>query len=157
RRPGDVMKITLRRGDMDTEVKIKLTADRGGGGAGGGGFRQGGRGGGVGGFRGPAPSPPWTQPLYRLAVVGAEFEDTKHNAKIPLKEWETALFSKGEYTKKSATGQDVYGSLNDYLTEQSYGKFHVEGKVFDWVTVSKKRGDYSQGSGTSNRAGVATE
>ena len=49
--------------------------------------------------------------LRGLAVVGVDFEDTKHNAKIPLKEWETALFSKGEYTKRNATGQDVFGSL----------------------------------------------
>src|SRR5262249_60200241 len=76
---------------------------------------------------------------------------------IPLKEWESALFSKGSYTKKNATGQDVYGSLNDYFIEQSCSAFHVEGKVIDWVAVSKKRGDYSQGSGTSNRARVPTE
>jgi M6 family metalloprotease-like protein len=159
RRPGDVMKVTLRRGDKETEVKVTLTVDRGGPGGGGGfgGGRQGGGRGFGGGFGGPAPSTPWTKPVYRLAVVGVEFEDTKHNAKIPPKEWESLLFSKGEFTKKNATGQDVFGSLNDYFIEQSCGKFHVEGKVFDLVVASKKRGDYSQGSGTSNRSAVATE
>src|SRR5205823_580057 len=46
----------------------------------------------------------------------------------------------------------VYGSLNDYYREQSYGAFHVEGKVFDWVEVGKKRAAYSEGSGTGNKS-----
>ncbi len=65
---------------------------------------------------------------------------------------EQALFSRGSYTgKMSATGQAVHGSLNDYFHEQSGGAFHIEGKVFEWVEVSKKRGEYVQGSGTSNK------
>lgn len=152
RRPGDVLKLTLLRGGKEVEAKITLTADRTGGfGGRPGGF--GGRGGGA----GPAPSTPWTKPVYRLAVVGIEFEDIKHNAKTSLKDWEAALFSKGTYTKKNATGQEVFGSLNDYFLEQSYGAFRVEGKVFDWVKGSKKRSDYSQGTGTSNRGAVASE
>jgi M6 family metalloprotease-like protein len=51
----------------------------------------------------------------------------------------------------NATGQAVFGSLNDYFREQSAGAFHIEGKVFEWVEVSKKRGEYMQGSGTSNK------
>jgi M6 family metalloprotease-like protein len=143
RKAGDVMTLALRREGKEIGAKVKVAADRGERGPGGGRF-------GGGNFAGPAPSSPWTKPAYRLAVVGVEFEDTKHNAKTPIKEWEEALF--GKSLKKTPAG-----SLNDYFLEQSYGKFHVEGKVFDWVTVGKKRNDYSQGSGTSNRGGVASD
>ena len=37
--------------------------------------------------------------------------------------------------------------MHDYYLEQSCGTFHVEGKVLDWVEVSKNRADYSQGAG----------
>src|SRR5262249_49351171 len=137
---GDVLTLTVRREGKEIGAKVKIAPDRGPGGG-----RFGG-----GNFAGPAPTTPWTKPVYRLAVVGVEFEDTKHNAKIPPKEWEEAIFSK---VVKKAPAQ----SLNDYFLEQSYGKFHVEGKVFDWVAVGKKRNDYSQGSGTSNRSGVAAD
>src|SRR5262249_11223341 len=60
-------------------------------------------------------------------------------------------------TDKNATGQPVSGSLNDYCLEQSCGAFHVEGKVFEWVEVGKKRGEYVQGSGTSNKTAPLTE
>lgn len=155
RRPGDVLKLTVLRGGKEVEAQVKLAAERAGASAGGrppgGGF--GGRGGGS----GPAPTTPWTKPRYRLAVVGVEFNDIQHNAKIPLQEWDLALFSTGVYSKKNSTGQDVSGSLNDFCREQSYGFFRLEGKVFDWVKVAKKRGDYSQGSGTSNRGALPTE
>jgi M6 family metalloprotease-like protein len=90
--------------------------------------------------------------VFRLAVVGIEFPDVKHNAKAPPKEWEAALFSKGSYRGNSAAG-----SFNDYFLEQSCGAFRLEGKVFDWVEVGKKRGDYMQGSGTSNKTGLPLE
>src|SRR5262249_26567123 len=112
---GDVLTLTVRREGKEIGAKVKIAADRGERGPGGGRF-------GGGNFAGPAPTTPWIKPVYRLAVVGVEFEDTKHNAKIPLKEWEEAIFSKG--VKKAPAG-----SLNDYFLEQSYGKFHVGGKV----------------------------
>src|SRR5262249_13616741 len=69
----------------------------------------------------------------------------KHNPKISPKNWEEAMFSRGAYTKTSATGETVYGSLHDYYLEQSYGALKVDGKVFDYVEVSKKRGEYATG------------
>src|SRR5262249_17597412 len=68
-----------------------------------------------------------------------------------------SLFSKGTYNSKSVTGQNVHGSMNDYYLEQSYGQLRVEGKVFPWVEVSKKRMEYSEGSGTSNKSVLLSE
>src|SRR5262249_32386405 len=138
------------------------TADAGGRGGFGGG--QGGRGqggqGGRGGFgggqgtRGGATGwddripQAWKRKTYNLAVIGVEYPDTKHNPKITDKDWENSLFSIGSYKGKSATGQNVYGSMNDYYQEISYGNFKVDGKFLGWVELSKKRLEYSTGSGT---------
>jgi immune inhibitor A len=92
----------------------------------------------------------WRKPTYNLAIIGVEYPDVKHNPKIANKDWEDSMFSIGSYTGKSATGQTVYGSMNDYYRELSYGTFKVEGKFVGWHEVSKKRTDYSSGSGTSN-------
>ncbi|MEQ1822074.1 MAG: M6 family metalloprotease domain-containing protein [Fimbriimonadaceae bacterium] len=110
----------------------------------------------------PAPNPNsqtfsarnmWKKPTFRLAIVGIEYADVKHNDKITNKDWEDSLFSTGTYSnKESVTGQKVYGSMNDYYNELSVGALKVEGKVFDWVAVSKNRMDYSEGSGTSARS-----
>jgi M6 family metalloprotease-like protein len=92
--------------------------------------------------------------VYRLAVVPISFPDQKHNDKITLKEWDQAIFSRGSYNEKNATGQSVYGSVNDYYLEQSSGKFHLDGKIFKWVGVSKKRSEYSA---DANRAALLGE
>ena len=39
--------------------------------------------------------------------------------------------------------------MNDYYQELSNGTFKVEGKFVGWVEVSKKRMEYTTGSGTS--------
>ena len=44
--------------------------------------------------------------------------------------------------------------MNDYYQEISCGKFKVTGKVFEPVTVSKQRNDYTQ---TQNRWAMLTE
>ncbi len=80
---------------------------------------------------------------YRLAVIQVGFADIKQNEKITAAEWEKALFSTGEYKDRNATGQPVYGSLNDYYQEISCGKFKVTGKVFAPVTCGKKRSEYA--------------
>src|SRR5262249_31238023 len=95
----------------------------------------------------------WNKPLYRLAIICVEDPDAKHNSKIPGKAREEAMFAGGTYRKNNATGQTVYGSLYDYYHEQSYGQLKVEGKAFDYVLVSKKRGDYA----TGNRTALLTE
>jgi M6 family metalloprotease-like protein len=91
---------------------------------------------------------------YHLAVIPIEYSDVKHNDKVSIKDWETALFSKAAYDDKSPTGQKVYGSLNDYYLEQSCGAFHVEGNVCDWIQVDKKRSAYGE---DANRFALLTE
>jgi M6 family metalloprotease-like protein len=164
KRPGDMLTFVVRRDGQEITLKATLVADRGD--AGGRGAR-GGRGGptgpgGRGGRGGPGgdgpPTDIWKKPVFRVAVVAIEFPDVKHNAKVPAQEWEEAFFSRrGSEQKTNTTGQPVHGSLNEYYQEQSYGALRLEGKVFDWVEVGKKRGDYIQGSGTSNKTAVLVE
>src|SRR5262249_41965516 len=96
----------------------------------------------------------WRGSTYRLAVIPIAFPDVKPNEKITTKEWENALFSTDRYRERSVTGQTVYGSLTDYYRELSCGKFNVTGKVFNAVTVNKKRADYTS---TSSRNSLLTD
>jgi M6 family metalloprotease-like protein len=89
---------------------------------------------------------PWRKPIYRLGVVCVEFDDVKHNDKVPRDEWEEFCFSTNTYRTTNATGQKVYGSVNDFYRELSCGQLRVTGKVFDWIELLKKRADYSQGT-----------
>jgi M6 family metalloprotease-like protein len=53
------------------------------------------------------------------------------------------LFSEGVSRDWGPTGQQVFGSLNDYYLEQSCGKFRVRGRVFDCVKVRRGRAAYA--------------
>ena len=86
------------------------------------------------------------KPVYKLAVVPIEFPDQKLNEKIKPSDWEDALFSTKKFNDKNATGQKVYGSMNDFYAEQSDAGCKVEGKIFGAVTVEKKRMEYASGS-----------
>lgn len=121
KKPGDTLTFTVRRGEKETEVKVPLAAatPRFGGGDG--------------------TIAPWKKPIMRLAVIGIDFADAKHNAKNTPEALEKLLCKPGS------------GGLADYLGELSAGAFKLEGKAFPWVEVEKKRGDYVQGSGTSNK------
>jgi len=149
--PGTTLKLNVLRADKAIELTAKLAATSRPMTAPKGGFKGGGKV--KGGFKGGGgPLPLWTKPVLRVAVVCLEFSDVKHNAKVATDDWQEAFFSRDLHTnKKNATGQAVQGSLNDYFLEQSAGMFHLEGKVFDWVNVGKKRGDYIHGTGTSNK------
>jgi M6 family metalloprotease-like protein len=136
---GEVLNFTVLRDKKEADVKVTLASLRG---------RIGGR-----EF---APTI-WKKEKLRVAVIGIEFSDIKHNPKMSLKDLETAIFSKGIYNDKGSSGEKIYGSLNDYLMEQSSGAFEIEGKVFDWVNVEKKRNDYVEGSGTSNKTAVLNQ
>ncbi len=85
--------------------------------------------------------------VFKLAVIGIEYPDVKHNSQIGAQDWENSFFSTGTYKDKNATGQTTYGSLNDYYQEVSCGKLRVEGKAFPWITADKNRLDYAPGSG----------
>lgn len=145
KKPGDTITVVYRRGGKELEAKIELvqeTAPIGKGGQGGWDNRT---------LR------IFKKDVYRLAVVCVEYPDVEHNVNVTTKDWEAALFSSKEYSTTSATGQKVFGSMNDYYQELSYGKLKVEGKAFDWVKVSKKRADYSQGTGTVNKSALLVE
>jgi immune inhibitor A len=81
--------------------------------------------------------------VLKVAVVGVEFPDVKHNDKITPKDWENEFFSRKLYASTSATGQQVYGSVNDFYIEQSSGTMRIEGKMLGWIEVAKNRMDYS--------------
>jgi M6 family metalloprotease-like protein len=139
KKPGDTIAVVFKRDGKEQEVKLTLAE----------GERD----------RGPRNwdnrlGGAFKKDVYRLAVVTVEYPDQKHNEKITLQDWQNSLFSKGTYKDKNATGQAVFGSLNDYYLEQSSGKMRVEGKVFPWVKVSKKRDDYST---TANRTALLAE
>jgi immune inhibitor A len=145
KKPGEAVEVTFTRDGKEQKVKATLAADQQGGfGRPGGGF------GGLGGWNDAIPSA-WKRKDYKLAIIGIEYPDVKHNEKIADKDWEASLFSVGKYTDKSATGQQVFGSMADYYKEISYDNLKVEGKFAGWVEVSKKRMEYSSGSGTSSR------
>ncbi len=141
---------TLRLAEKAVDLKIKLDPEptsegrpfATGDGTGPGGQQRGGGGG------------YWTKPSFRLAIVCVEYPDVKHNPQITNEAWNEALFSEGTYhNKTNVTGQAVHGSFRDYFLEQSCGYFRVEGKVFDWVEVGKKREEYA----TGNRMALLTE
>ena len=92
----------------------------------------------------------WRKDTLKLAIVGIEYPDVKHNPSITTKNWQDALFSRNTY-KQTATGQVAYGSEADYYFADSYGQLKVIGAMLPWVTVSKNRADYSQGTGTGGQ------
>jgi M6 family metalloprotease-like protein len=142
RKPEETVTLTLLLAEKVVEMKVPLGAEPLPDGRAMGWERRGGIGGGY-----------WARPVYRVGIILVEYPDAKHNAKVPPKAWEEAMFSRGTYTKTSPTGQPVYGSLADYYFEQSYGALKVEGKAFDYVEVSKKRAEYA----TGNRFALLTE
>lgn len=91
----------------------------------------------------------WKNNVYKLAVIGVEYNDTKRNPKITNDDWTNSLFSLAKYNDKNATGQKVFGSMTDYYQEISYGALKVEGKFVGWVELPKKRMEYSTGNGSS--------
>ncbi len=140
RHPDDTVTLTLLLAEKRVEMKVKLTpVERAVGGG-----RVGGR---PGGWN--RRTRYWTKPKYRIAIIGVEYPDAKHNPKIAPKDWAEAMFSNGGKYTKTATGQTAYGSMHDYYWEQSNGQLSVEGKAFDYVEVSKKRMEYNTGERTA--------
>ncbi|HEX3147332.1 MAG TPA: M6 family metalloprotease domain-containing protein [Gemmataceae bacterium] len=133
KKPDDSMTLTLLLAEKKVKMEVKLDPEPKGrpGGPMGGGWN-----------RGPQY---WTKPTYRLAIILVEFKDVKHNKDITPEMWEKSMFSKDQTYKKTATGQDAYGSMYDYYFEQSYGQLKIEGKAFNYVQVSKDRIEYEPG------------
>jgi M6 family metalloprotease-like protein len=152
KRPGDGVTLEVRRNGQEIELRPILGVEPGGGGAPGAGRGGGGQG------QGANAIELWKQPIFRVAVIGVEFPDVKHNANIAAQDWREAILSDGSYhNKKNTTGDAVYGSLNDYFIEQSGGGLRLDGAIFEWVEVSKKRAEYAPGSGTMNITAVLVE
>jgi M6 family metalloprotease-like protein len=137
--PGDTVSVLVRRSGEEKEFQVTLAADTSAS------------------TTGEEPRVLWKKPGYKLAIIGVEFPDTKHNPAVSMGEWEQAMFSKGTYTKTNATGQTVYGSLHDYFVENSVGQLRVDGRAFDWLEMGKKRGDYSQAASTTAKTAFLTE
>ena len=142
RSAGDKLEFIVERGEKKLELSAVLVAEEGGAGKGPGGWND----------RVPRT---WRKPTYKLAILGIEYADVKHNAKITDKDWEDSMFSLGTYSGKNATGDRVFGSMNDYYKELSNDTFKVEGGFIGWVEASKKRMDYTTGSGTSTKEKTA--
>ncbi|MBI3824217.1 MAG: M6 family metalloprotease domain-containing protein [Planctomycetes bacterium] len=137
-KPGDTLTLLVKPQGKEKEKEVKVVLVEEGGFIG---KAKGGKGGG--GLSWDNRTGAWKKDTYRLAIVGIEYPDVKHNEKIAAESWDDALFSSKSYTKTSITGQKVFGSLNDYYQEQSFGKLKVTGKAFKFVTVSKKRSEYA--------------
>lgn len=147
RKVGDQLQVIVKRANEELKLTLKTAAQGTGGG---------GRGGGGGNQRWDERSATtFKRNVYRLAIVPIEYPDVKHNPRFALTDWEEMLFSSGTYVGSSPSGQTVYGSMNDFYREQSYGKLRVEGLAFQWIQVSKPRTEYSINS--SNRNAVLTE
>ena len=98
-KPGDLVVVTVKRRQAEVGFLVKLVPDAPDGP----------------GFRWDDRQPnTFQKDAYHLAVVPVEYPDVQHNDKAGVKDWQTALFSTGVYDEKSPTGQNVYGSLNDY-------------------------------------------
>ena len=122
RKPGETLPLTLFLAEKPLEMKIALPPEP------------------AAGLRPAAPAPACRtgqNPPSASRLIGVEYPDVKHNPKITKEAWEFSLFSRGAPHKTNATGQPDYGSMFDYYLEQSYGKFKLEGKVFDWVEVRR--------------------
>ena len=141
KKPGETVLALVRRDGKEQEIKVPLVQDPM--------TRM---------TAGDRPLGYWKKDVYRLAVISIEYPDVKHNDKISPKDWEEALFSRSVYVnRKSVTGQPVYGSMNDYYQEISYGKLRVEGKAFPWVQVSKKRTEYGQSTSPTAKSALLVE
>lgn len=136
--PGETVTVAFRRAGESRELPVTLAAD-------------------TSSSTGEEPRVLWQKPGYKLAIIGTEFSDAKHNPAVSMGAWEESMFSRGTYTKTNATGQTVYGSLHDYFVENSVGKLRVDGRAFDWLEMGKKRGDYSQAASTTAKTAFLTE
>ncbi|OWK37462.1 M6 family metalloprotease domain-containing protein [Fimbriiglobus ruber] len=129
KRPGDAVTLTMLLAEKRVELRVSLAAEA----------AESSRGAGWNNRAGAY----WTKAGYKVAIIGVEYPDVKHNPTITPKAWQEAMFGTGY--KKTATGQLAFGSMQDYYQEQSYGHLKVEGKAFEYVEVSKKRAAYDTG------------
>ena len=141
KRPGEVLKISVLREGAALELTAKLGVSSSG----------------LLPLSAVLPSI-WRRDEFKLAVIGVEFPDTKMNPVISRAAWEEAFFSERTYrNKKSATGQQVHGSLADFYRENSCGKLRVSGSVFEPVCVAKTRAEWAAAAREAEQAAFCNE
>jgi M6 family metalloprotease-like protein len=133
RKAGEAVTVVVKRSNEELKLKVKPIVNEMGTG---GGRRQSTR-------WDERTATTFKKDVYRLALVPIEYADVKHNPRFSLADWERLLFSTGSYVGTSPSGQPVYGSMNDFFREQSYGKFRVEGQAYQWIQVNRKRAEYA--------------
>ncbi len=143
RKAGEAVTLVVKRANEELKLSVKTTTSE----APGGGRRQSTR-------WDERTATTFKRDVYRLALVPIEYSDVKHNPRFGLSDWENMLFSTGSYVGKSPSGQPVYGSMNDFYREQSYGKFRIEGQAYQWIQVNRKRAEYAN---DTNRNALLTE
>jgi M6 family metalloprotease-like protein len=138
KQPGDMVKLAVHRDGEDLEIDARLAA---------------------------AESTTeffsrqlWKKDVYRLAVVLVEYADVKHNSRVSTNDWaEFAFGAPARPDQTNATGQAIYGSVSQYYNEISGAAFHLKGRVFDWIEMSRKRAEYAQGTNANDRSIFFTE
>lgn len=148
RKPGDTVSLTFKRAGKEQEVKLQIE-DANSSRVDGGVARRG-------GWDANLPRV-WQKPTFRLAIIGVEYPDAKHSEKIKIEDWQKSFFSYDSYYGQNATGQKTYGSVNDYYQELSFGKFRLEGKVFNWIQMPKNRMDYGGSSAVNSKTNYLVE
>lgn len=132
KQPGQTVKLVLRRDGKEMEMEATLgIADSG--------AEQ-------------TQKNMWKKDVFRLAVITVEFPDAKHNPAISSNHWAEFFFSRGKYSETTnATGQNVFGSVNDYFHEVSASRLRIEGRIFPWYEVKGKRAEYVSGLAAGNK------
>ena len=143
-KPGDVLTLVIKgkEKDKDRDVKVSLAEDTGTVGKGKGKGLKGGGGGNF-GWDTRATAPGAREPIASPSSASST-PMSSTTKRSPRRAGKKPSSAPRTYTATSVTGQKVHGSLNDYYQEQSFEKLKVEGKVFECVTVSKKRSEYAQ-------------
>ena len=156
KKPGDNLAVAVRRGTEELTLRALLLAEpagsRNGPGAGAAGT---GRAGGFGRL--------YARTLEEAAFPCRDCSDRVSRHQAQPQEFSQRLGtglprdSTSDLDRNNGKTDADPGSLNDYFREQSGGGFHLEGKVFEWIEVSKKRAEYAPGSGTTNITAVLVE
>ena len=92
KRPGDPLAVAIRRGAEELLLTPMLAAEPGAARAGGGA--------GVAVGRGPLTIELWKRPVFRVAVIGIEFPDIKHNAKVSTNDWRRRAPERGHLPRQ---------------------------------------------------------
>ncbi len=74
-------------------------------------------------------------PAVKLAVLPVEWLDLKHPDGWNLELFNLQFFLRGQYTQRNRLNQQPFGSLADWLAQNSFDQFRFSGRAFNWVEV----------------------